>query len=146
MYKPKVYTASKLHHRPLWLKLREDPDWDFVQWTATWVNSLDVMAELQGRDVAIDDYTVGWSQNIRDVRASDFILLYGGSHDALRGALIEAGAAIACGITVITVALDANHNWAYHPGVRNYSSFRDARAYLYKFVTMVPRSRQSKTQ
>lgn len=140
MYKPKVYTASKLHHRPLWLKLREDPDWDFIEWTATWVNSLDVMAEIQGREVSPDDYCIGWTQNIKDVKDSDFLLLYAGSHDALRGALIEAGTAIAIGIPVITVALDGHHNWAYHPGVNNYSSFREARAYLYKYTTMIPRT------
>jgi hypothetical protein len=140
MYKPRVYTASKVHYHRLWKTLRVDPDWDFVDWTATWVEHSDLENEMAGNAIDNAVYVEAWKQNIQDVRLSDFVLLYTKPTDAIRGTLIEAGCAIGLGIPVLAIGLSADHTWTWHPGVKTFNSLREASLYLYKYTAMVPPS------
>jgi hypothetical protein len=144
MYRPKVYTASKLHHHLLWKKMREDIEWDFVEWTATWVNHSMLENEIAGQVIDPEIYLNAWSQNIWDVRRSDFVLLYSGGENMLRGALVEAGCAIGIGLQVLVVGVPLNHTWAFHPAVKRFPNLVGARQHLYKFTTMVPPNRRAK--
>jgi len=144
MYKPKVYTASKLHHHVLWKSLRANRDWDFVEWTASWIDVPQIQNELDGEPVELSVYSGAWSQNIWDVRRSDFLLLYAGRENALRGALIEAGCAIGNGIQVLAVGVSPDNTWLHHPGVKTFPNLVGARQHLYKFITMVPPNRRVK--
>jgi hypothetical protein len=144
MYKPKVYTASKLRHHLLWKKMREDIDWDFVEWTASWVDHPEIGNEMSGEEIAGSVFLQAWSQNIYDVRRSDFLLLYSGGENALRGALIEAGCALGIGLQVLAVGVPPDHTWTFHPAVKCFSSLVGARQHLYRFTTMVPPNRKGK--
>ena len=144
MYKPKVYTASKLRHIRLWRTLYDDADWNFVEWTASWVKDHAALAEANGEPVTSRQYQDGWVDNINDVKKSDFLLLYSGQENALRGALIEAGVAIAQGIPVLTVSVPLDHTWVFHPLVRCFSSLREARNHLYRYTTMAPPNRKGR--
>lgn len=132
-YKPKVYTASTLSRLPLWLSLREDPDWEFVQWTASWPLALKGRGET--KDQA--ELRAAWSLNIYEIRHSDFVLLYG-RDQGLRGALVECGAALAYGIRVITVGLHEEHTWSFHPQVTRCYNLDLARNFLRQYTIMVP--------
>jgi len=139
MYKPKVYTASKINYQKLWLSLREDPDWDFVDWTASWVESVYLQAEIDSGLVTDEMFREAWTQNVYDIRKSDFLLIYSRAGEALKGALVEAGVALGNGIDVIAVGLPTEHNWCYYPSVRVIPSLREARQYLYRFTAMIPK-------
>lgn len=138
MYKPKVYTASKIHHHLLWQKMKQDIDWDFIEWTASWVDHPDIPNEQSGEDILPTVFRDAWMANIADVRRSDFILLYSGGEEALRGALIEAGAGMAYGLNIVAVGVAESHSWTFHPQVVRMKTLREARDYLYRFTTMVP--------
>jgi hypothetical protein len=144
MYKPKVYTASKPYYHKFWKTLREDPDWDFVEWTASWVNHPDLENEMAGNVISTDVYVTAWVQNLRDVKESDFLIVYAKPTDPIRGTLVEAGYAIGSGIPVLAVGLTPEHNWTWHPGVKTFGSIREARMHLFRFTTMVPPARKGR--
>jgi hypothetical protein len=144
LYKPKVYTASKLSLFTYWRALRKDPDWSFVEWTASWPMEQDSILEA---DAPVEGFQAAWEKDIREVKSSDFLLLYGRDQSAhLRGALVEAGAAIASGIRVIAVGLGLSegHTWAFHRLVICLPTMVEARHYLYKFTTMAPPNRSGR--
>lgn len=144
-YRPRVYTASKPHYVKLWRSLREDPDWGFVDWTASWVTHPDIDAEVNGILTSPGVFSESWAQNVRDVKDSDFVLLYGNPNDAFRGSLIECGIGIGIGIGVLVVGPQPDpHSWIYLPGVRCFPSLREARLHIYRFITMAPPSRRGK--
>jgi hypothetical protein len=147
-YRPKVYTASKLHHYVLWKKMRDDMDWDFVDFTASWVDFPTNAAEVGHLDTddpeqpSAADFRDGWLKNIADIKRADFVLLYAGRENALKGALVECGVAIGLGIPVLAVGITSEHTWTYHPLVHRFSSLREARQYLYRFTTMIPKRKK----
>lgn len=137
LYRPRVYTASKLHYFRLWLTFREDPDWDFAHFTASWPS----IAHLEQEQPSPDLFREAWLRDISEIKESDFLLVYGTEREVLKGALVEAGAAIAFGIPVLAVGLD-EQTWTHHPGVRCFGSLREARQYLLRYVTMAPPTRK----
>jgi hypothetical protein len=142
MYKPKVYTASKIHYHLLWQKMKEDMDWDFVQWTASWVDHPDIPNEMEGEEILDSIFREAWIANIKDVKDSDFVLVYSRSGESLKGALVECGCALGLGITVLAVGLPEEHSWTHHPGVVRFPSLKEARQYLYRFTTMIPAAKR----
>src|SRR5215831_452222 len=139
MYKPRVYAASKLHHYPLWIALRSDPQWGHVEWTASWPDKLNAGLEETSTPAHFADH---WAQDIREVRESDFVLIQ--YDEGLRGALVEAGAALAFGHRVIAVHFPAGDTWTYHPLVIRVFDLEFARNCLYKYTTMVPPASRKK--
>lgn len=132
-YRPAVYTASKMDKAGLWNTLRIDPDWAFCSWTARWVE----MAGLEAQATE-EDFRRFWKMDIDDIKGSDFLLLYAGGEEALKGALVEAGAAIAFGIRVVAVGLSPIHTWSYHPLVSRVPNLVQARLFLFKYTVMIP--------
>lgn len=103
----KVYTASKLRHAEMWRTLHMDG----VEFTARW-------PRLHVGTVPDDPRyaKIFWVHDEEDVRASDVVLVYAELKDKLRGALVEAGMAIALGKDVIVVGEhDDFGTWQYHP-------------------------------
>lgn len=129
MNKLKVYTASKLHRHTVWTKLRKDPDWDFVHFTASWIDDPHIQTEMAGQVVGPQIMEENWIKNQDDVEKSNFLLVYSGG-DVLRGALIETGIAIACGVPVVAVAVSAENSWVFHPLVTRIPTLREAREFL----------------
>ena len=135
-YRPKVYTASRLDRAPLWHSLTIDPDWDFVEWTASWIHCPWVTGAAEGPP----DYLTLWSADILDVKRSDFTIVLG--DEGLRGALIEAGCSIGNGIRVLAVEVDPDHSWTHHSLVTRLDSLEEARMYLFRYTIMIPRRRR----
>ena len=142
-YRPRVYTASKIPHYVLWRKLKEDEAWNFVDWTASWVDHPEIGKENDGEEITDRTFRLAWIANINDVRDSDFVLLYCGQEGALKGALIEAGCAIGMNMPVIAVGLPAEHSWAFHPLVTRCASLKEARLHLFRFTVMIPKKRRA---
>lgn len=115
MYRPKVYTASKLWHAPMWRSLRaNNPQ---IEFTARWIEHEEEME----RNAGPAEFGHYWTMDIQDVQRSDFCLCYFGSWegkpDELKGALVEAGAMLGCGGIVLAVNAPTTHSWSYHPRV-----------------------------
>lgn len=136
MYKPRVYTASRLKYFSLWQTFRDDPDWAFVEFTATWIDKAYHEIEAQPSE---EMFSAAWIENIADIKRSDFVLAYAGGDLAIRNAMVEVGVALGNGIGVVAVGLDLDQfTWGYHPAVKRFSSLREARLHLYKYTAMVP--------
>ncbi len=59
-----------------------------------------------------------WQENEQDIITADYLLVYVESGDHLRGALVEAGIAIANRVRVIVVGDHPDYGtWKYHPNV-----------------------------
>lgn len=86
------------------------------------------------------DFQHFWTIDVTDVRRSDFVLLYGEEtlEAPLRGAIFEAGVAVANGKTVLAVALDPRHTWRNHPLVVNFDTLEEARKLLLRYCTIPP--------
>lgn len=121
--KIRLYTASKLRHATMWQQLRSN--WREIQFISRWI-------DLVGKCPDTQEFAeVFWIQDLQDVRCSDVVLVYGSYDDNLRGALIEAGAALALGIFVIVVGNCQDYGtWKYHPHVLRAEDFNHARVIL----------------
>lgn len=115
---PKVYIASKFHHGAKWLQLREESfqgqsPWFGIQFTSRWFK--------QYYDRVPDEpqyCKIGWIHDLEDVEDCDVLIIYGEPGEHLRGALVEAGAALAFGKHVIAVGGHEDYGtWQYHPMV-----------------------------
>jgi nucleoside 2-deoxyribosyltransferase len=123
MSRIRVYTASCTQHASLWQTLVSD--WLEVHFTARWalVHAPANVPESHAK--------VFWSQDLADVLASDVVLIYAEEGDQLRGALVEAGAALGAGRPVLAVGPDAAFgSWACHPLVHRLADLQGARALL----------------
>ena len=120
----KVYTASKLAEADLWKSLRGE--WPEVTFTARW-------PFFHAGDVPNTPFYAKafWLQDAEDVKACDVVLVYGTQGEHLRGALVEAGMAIALGLKVIVVGDHPDYGtWQYHPSVFRVPGLEEARTLL----------------
>jgi nucleoside 2-deoxyribosyltransferase len=116
----RVYTASKLKHALKWRELCANTS--HVQFHARWLkhNSL-------GTPDTPEHAAEFWLQDEQDVRDADAVMVYAEGDDHLRGALVEAGIAIATGVPVIVVGTHADYGtWQHHPGVQRADDLRHA--------------------
>lgn len=137
-YRPKVYTASKIWHAPLWRDLRTNPSWSHVEFTARWPDMEHL--EKGGAMPSPAEFAHFWTIDEQDVRRSDFVLVLAhdpylhngptGDNESLRGALVEAGIGIAMGKTIITIGLAPSHSWSYHPRVVRLDDLASAKIFL----------------
>jgi nucleoside 2-deoxyribosyltransferase len=107
----RVYFASKLHHAEKWRALcRSTPD---IQCHARWLKHV-----AMGTPDRPEDAPDFWQQDEQDVRDADAVIVYAEGDDQLRGALVEAGMAIAYGVPVIVIGEHPFYGtWQYHPSV-----------------------------
>jgi hypothetical protein len=87
----KVYTASKVKHAHLWLGLREQG----LQVVATWIDEAG-----EGQTTSYQELA---ERCVQEVKTADLVLLYCEPEELLKGALVEAGAALAFGKPVLCV-------------------------------------------
>ncbi len=120
----RVYTASKLAAAEVWKHLHEK--WPDVYFHARWLKHMDLKTP--------DDRSLAaqfWVQDEEDVRHADVVLVYGREGEKLRGALVEAGMAIALGIPVVVVGEHPDYStWQWHPGVTRVLDLDAAERYL----------------
>lgn len=68
-----------------------------------------------------------WPANLRDVKDCDVVLAYATKDDYLGGALIEIGAALAYGKSVLLVGKNESFRcWSYHPLVQKFKNLPTA--------------------
>lgn len=107
----RVYTASKLRHAEMWRALNDSVSGVFFH--ARWLKHTKMGAPDEAEH-AVEF----WKEDIEDVKTADVVLIYASDDDVLRGALVEAGAAIALGIPVVLAGDNESFGtWQYHPGV-----------------------------
>lgn len=120
-----TYVASRCRHAPMWRELRDRG----FRINATWID------EAGAGETA--DMMLLWDRISREVSLSSRLVLYIEPADfPIKGALVEAGMAIACLIPVMIVApkvkLDASFrpigSWMRHPMVHTYRNIDDAMA------------------
>lgn len=131
----KVYTASKLKEGPRWRAIASK--WPEIEVVARWpfLHVTDDGSPGWPDDCAAHG-NVFWQHDHEDVARADVVLVYGESDDALRGALVEAGMAIALGKTVIVVGQCAAYGtWQFHSQVRRVGSMEAARSLLRLMAT-----------
>ena len=132
----KVYTASKLKEGPRWRRLAEE--WPEIDIVARWP-FLHVTAD--GAPGWPDDCaahgSVFWQHDNEDVALSDVVLVFANRpDDVLRGALVEAGMAIALGKVVIVVGDNPGYgSWQYHQQVKRVPTLEAARSLLRLMAT-----------
>ena len=119
-----VYMASKLHHFRRWRALRAQ--WSNLHFTARWPD-MDV-STVPGTP---EEARKHWIEDEEDVRAADAVLVYAEDGEHLRGALVEAGMAIALRKTVVVVGTHPDFGtWQHHPRVIQARDLEEARQRL----------------
>lgn len=128
----RLYPASKYWHAHVWRSALERDRTLFC--CARWVYHS--LAETP--DIA-RECRESWQQNVQDIKDADVVVVWGKSEDQLRGALVEAGIALAFGIPVILAGTHDDHgSWQYHPLVIPMPDFDAA---LRHARTIMPRYR-----
>ena len=138
MRQPKLYIASKTNHAKSWLELRKK--WPEVHFVMRW--PWQVVADGHDGTVEAPDYASHfWQNDLADVREADYVLVYAEGqfsaienaevYEKLRGALVEAGMALALGKQVILVGNAPDYGtWQHHPNVIKVKTLDDARKCL----------------
>lgn len=116
----RVYTASKISSAPMWRELSKK--WPHVLFHARWLKHNEIgtpnLREYAGRF---------WMEDDQDVKCSDAVVVYANEGEHLRGALVEAGMAIAYTIPVIVVGKHPDYGtWQYHPCVAQAADLDEA--------------------
>lgn len=107
----KVYTASKLSEASRWRTMEKE--WPEIEWVARW--PFKHVGTVPDSSVYAK---VFWEQDLEDIKRADVILVYAETHHKLRGALVEAGMAIALGKRVIVCGEHDDYStWQHHPQV-----------------------------
>jgi hypothetical protein len=121
----KIYCASKTSHAPMWQRLRSEG----IPLISTWID--------EAGAGQTDDLGELWGRIHREVVTADRVVLYAEMLDfPLKGALIEAGMALAAGVPVgLVLASDVRlevpscrpiGSWINHPGVTRCETLGDA--------------------
>lgn len=120
----RVYTASKLGQASMWNALQKQ--WPGVFFHARWLRHVAL-----GTPDSPQNAVRFWVEDEEDVAQADAVLIYATSTEHLRGALVEAGIAIAHRIPVIVLGEHDDYGtWQYHPGVRRAGDVNEAYAML----------------
>ena len=124
---PKVYIASKLKYAEQFRIYRSQ--WrPKINLHARWFDQATIE---QTSKVSPEDFHIFWLVDEEDVKVADALIIYGERDDKLRGALVEAGIAIAMGKLVIVVGDCADFGtWQHHPLVTRAGSFEHAKTMI----------------
>ena len=128
----RVYTASKLHHWETWRDLQRE--WPKVFFHARWLRHIAI-----GTADTPENAVSFWCEDEEDVATADAVLVFAEQGEHLRGALVEAGIAIANNIPVVVVGEHPDYGtWQYHPGVARVPDFPAA----YTFLTQLQKDKR----
>ena len=111
----KIYTASKTAHAEKWRTLRREH-----QVTASWIDAV-------GKGHTID-YPELAARCIKDIAKADILLLYCEPGELLKGALVEAGIALAFGkeIRCVGECASLSRVFSQHPLWRQFATVKQA--------------------
>lgn len=123
----RVYTASKLAQAATWRLLQKQ--WPQVFFHARWLRHNEL-----GTPDTPENAARFWVEDEQDVKTADAVLLFAEPAEHLRGALVEAGIAIANNIPIIIVGEHPDYGtWQYHPGVARVADFQEAYEHMQRF-------------
>lgn len=119
----KVYIAGKTRHAAFFAEVIQKMLPLGVTCTSRWIDHI-----LNGQSETPENARRFWVEDEEDVRAADYTIVWATEGDTLRGALIEAGMAIAFGKKVIIIDRfgDNGGTWQYHPSVTRCNRLSDA--------------------
>lgn len=131
-YRPKIYGASKTNLYNNWLQFARDrPDIELV---SRWPS---VVAMRNGQDCDQDGNEAFqakcWIVDFQDIQRCDALIMITPPiiSDHLRGALVEAGYALALGKPVYTVGQHPDlGTWSTHPMVKKFETVPEATNYI----------------
>ncbi len=124
-YRLAIYFASKTDHAPMAKLLQTE--WTEFTWTSRWPLYVGKVEHFQNEAMA----KIGWEYDLADIQAANVVLVFSKPEDTLRGALVEAGMAIALGKKVLVVGEnDSYGTWQYHPLVLHAPNMLQARNIL----------------
>ena len=110
-----IYLASKAVHGARWREMRASG----LPIVSSWIDESEVGATGDWGDL--------WDRCIREASRSRAILLYVEDDENLKGALVEAGAGLACGVPVHVVCPPSfTHTFLRHPLVRRHAGIGEA--------------------
>ena len=124
----RVYGASRTTLASEWLRLREA--WPEVEWTARWPF---LIGEVPDEPAFAKLF---WQHDLEDVAKADVVMVLSDANDpdesaALRGALVEAGAGLALGKSLVLVGDCWEFGtWQYHPRCYKVACLLEARVML----------------
>jgi len=126
----KLYIASKVTHQDHWKELRFEWKKAGIDVCSSWI---DTFSLIRDDDPMVCD--AAWAQNFHDVEACDVLMIVGEKNPEvtghLRGALVEAGAALALKKPVIAVYdCEDFGTWKYYQRVHHVDSLVTARSLL----------------
>jgi hypothetical protein len=113
----KIYIASKVKHAPKWLALRDRG----APIISTWIDEWQPGASKDVSDL--------WLRCVEEAHWADFLIAYREKGEHFKGALVEIGAALSAGASVILVgdfSQDEVGRWMAHPLVGTRPSVEDA--------------------
>jgi nucleoside 2-deoxyribosyltransferase len=120
----RVYFASKLKHGEKWRDIKDVR----VHAHARWLKHNEI-----GTPDTPEFAKRFWVEDHQDVASSDCVIVYAEDGEHLRGALVEAGIALALDIPVFVIGSHPDYGtWQYHPTVRRCKTLEDAFAILEK--------------
>jgi hypothetical protein len=99
-----IFIASKTRHAARWRALRSAG----APIVATWIDEAEPGQTASEAEL--------WVRCVREAAGAEALILYREAGEELRGALVEVGAALACGVRVYVVG-DVEASWKYHPQV-----------------------------
>lgn len=99
-----IYIASKSKHGPRWRALRAQG----YPICSSWIDECE--------EGATSDWVDLWTRCVSEAAGADVLIVYAEWGEILTGALVEVGAALACGVRVFTVGLNGQ-NFTRHPRV-----------------------------
>lgn len=124
--KKTIYIASKTKHAPMWRLARQLG----APIISTWIDEPDPSP----------DFEMLWCRCIEEAAAADFVVLYAQHGEVFKGALVECGAALAAGRTVIQVGVceslkagdGSDASFTSHPNWRRVEDIANAFAFAYE--------------
>ncbi len=137
---PPIYVASRVKHAGMWRACRSighDMGWGGWNIVSTWIDEAD-----EGQTADLGEL---WARIESEIRASKGLVLYAQRIDfPLKGALIEAGMALAVGIPVaVVLSKDVElenpscrpiGSWIRHPRVSTFEALSDAHRWIVETI------------
>ncbi|WP_264045622.1 hypothetical protein [Methylobacterium flocculans] len=108
-----IYMASKTSHAPFWRQLRADG----LPIISTWIDEAGKGETACFRDL--------WRRCVSEAATADYTIVYREPGEVLKGAFVEAGAALSAFRHVVAVGCD-EFSFVNHPGVTRCSSLAEA--------------------
>lgn len=128
----RIYTASKLRQAQMWQAIHDShPD---VYFHARWLKHT---GKLKTPDTP-ENAKRFWIEDEQDVKHADAVFVFAEDDEHLRGALVEAGMAIAYGKPVYVIGEHPDYGtWQYHPAVVRVRTVEEAIAHYKEFAQCI---------